>query len=113
MKTDELLKMQALKFKNEVMERNPDFENDESVPAWMRETYDATGDVRNICGMIPLSLFEEINRVSGILSISKRRIVEMALRDFAISANKALEDVGFNPASMTYVSAGVVPVDLE
>ena len=33
MKTDELLKMQALKFKNEVMERNPDFENDESVPA--------------------------------------------------------------------------------
>ena len=63
MKTDELLKMQALKFKNEVMERNPDFENDESVPAWMRETYDATGEVRNICGMIPLSLFE-INRVS-------------------------------------------------
>ena len=94
MKTDELLKMQALKFKNEVMERNPDFENDESVPAWMRETYDATGEVRNICGMIPLSLFEEINRVSGILSISKRRIVEMALRDFAISANKALAMAG-------------------
>ena len=113
MNTNELLKMQALKFKNEVIERNPDFENDESAPAWMRENYDATGDVRNICGMIPLSLFEEVNRVSGILSISKRRIVEMSLRDFAISANKALEDVGFNPASMTYVSAGVVPVDLE
>ena len=112
MKTDELLKMQALKFKNEVMERNPDFENDESVPAWMRETYDATGDVRNICGMIPLSLFEEINRVSES-SISKRRIVEMALRDFAISANKALDEVGFDAASMTYVSAGSVPVDLE
>ena len=29
MRTDELLKMQALKFKNEVMERNPDFENDD------------------------------------------------------------------------------------
>ena len=63
--------------------------------------------------MIPLSLFEEINRVSGILSISKRRIVEMALRDFAISANKALDEVGFDAASMTYVSAGSVPVDLE
>lgn len=113
MNTNELLKMQALKFKSEVMARNPDFGTDEDQPAWMRETYESADEARNICGMIPLPLFEEINRVSGILSISKRRIVEMALRDFAINANKALEEVGFDTASMTYVSVGSVPVDLE
>ena len=57
--------------------------------------------------------FDEIQRLGGLLSISKRRMVEMALRDIAISANKALDEVGFDAPSMTYRSLGEIPVDQE
>jgi len=113
MKTNELLTLQALKYKKQVIAANPDFDIEEGDPDWMRDSYEASGETRNICAFIPLPLFDEINRISGVLSISKRRIVEMALRDFAISANKALDEVGFDAASITYFSAGEVPVDLE
>lgn len=111
MKTSELLQLQALKFKQQVLDQTPDFETAEDGPAWMRDSYDATGESRNICAMIPVPLFEEIQRLSGLLSISKRRMVEIALRDVAIGANKALDDVGFDAASMTCVSVGDVPMD--
>ena len=112
MKTSELLHLQALKFKRQVLNQTPDFEHDDQTPAWMRHEYDANGgESRNICAMIPLSLFDEIQRLSGLLSISKRRMVEIALRDLAISSNKALGDVGFDAASLTYRAVGEVPSD--
>ncbi len=37
----------------------------------------------------------------------------MALRDFAINANKALDEAGFDAASIQFLSMGQVPVDLE
>ena len=113
METNEILKLQALKYKAEVMKDHPGLEQLDGEPDWMYEGLDTSGETRNICGMVPLSLFDEINRVSGILSISKRRVVEMALRDFAINATKALDEVGFKGASIEYVSMGQVPVDLE
>jgi hypothetical protein len=113
MKTSELLQLQALKFKERVIQHNPDFDEVGEMPAWMLDDYDTNSETRNICGMIPLALFDEIQRLGGLLSISKRRMVEMALRDIAISANKAFEDVGFDPSSMTYQSAGETPVDQE
>lgn len=113
MNTAEMLQLQALKFKRKVIDHNPDFDLEDDAPAWMRDTYDVAGDTRNICAMVPLSLFDEINRLSGLLSISKRRLIEMALRDMAVSANKAFEDVGFVPASMTYQSSGDVAMDQE
>lgn len=113
METNEILKLQALKYKAEVMKDHPGLGKQEGEPDWMYEGLDTSGETRNICGMVPLSLFDEINRVSGILSISKRRVVEMALRDFAINANKALDEAGFDAASIQFLSMGQVPVDLE
>ena len=113
MKTNELLQLQALKFKERVMEDRPDFDEVDGMPAWMRDNYDANAETRNICAMIPVALFDEIQRLGGLLSISKRRMVEMALRDIAISANKALDEVGFDAPSMTYRSFGEIPVDQE
>lgn len=113
MNTSQLLQLQALKFKRQVIDDNPDFEHTDNTPAWMRDTYEVSGDTRNICAMIPLSLFQEIDRLSGVLSISKRRMIEMALRDMAISANKALDDVGFDASSMTSETMGDFPVDEE
>lgn len=109
--TSELLQLQALKLKREVLSDSPNFDHDSDAPLWVRETYETASNNRNICAMIPSSLFEEVERLSGLLKISKRAMIEMALRDLATSANKALDDVGFVSSSMTYRSIGDVPVD--
>lgn len=88
---------------------NPDIEHDDSTPLWVRETYDTASKSRNICAMIPLSLFDEIERLSGLLKISKRAMIEMAIRDLAKNANAVLDSVGFDAASMWSEEAGEVP----
>lgn len=109
METSEILQLQALKMKREVLAMNPDIEHDDGTPLWVRETYDTAANSRNICAMISLSLFDEIERLSGLLKISKRAMVEMAIRDLAKNANAVLDSVGFDAASMTYSEAGEVP----
>lgn len=111
MKTKELLQLQVLKYKREVLHNQPGFDDGEDLPAWKTAVYDVGGESRNICAMLPLPLFEEVQRLSGILRISKRRIIELALVDFAESANKTLEDAGFDSASIISISVGQVPVD--
>ena len=88
---------------------NPDMEHDDGAPLWMRETYDTASKSRNVCAMIPLSLFDEIERLSGLLKISKRAMIEMAIRDLAKNANAVLDSVGFDAASMWSEEAGEVP----
>lgn len=111
MKTSEILQLQALKLKREITRHDPAFDHAEDAPAWMRDTYDTGADSRNICGMIPASLFDEVERLAGALKISKRAMIEMALRDIAVSANTALDDAGFEPSSVSFKSVGDVPVD--
>lgn len=113
MQSNEVLMLQALKYKQKVLEANPELQVGEGEPAWMHDTYDTNGESRNICGMIPKSLFDEVERISAVLSISKRALIEMALRDMAINANKALDDVGFVASSITHTVVGSVPVDKE
>lgn len=113
METTEILQLQALKMKRLVLDQNPDFGADSSVPLWQRETYDTTGETRNICAMIPVSLFNEIERLSDVLHISKRAMVEMAIRDLAVNANKVLDDVGFDAASIQTTTAGHIPGGVE
>lgn len=111
MKTSELLHLQALKLKREVTQDTPDFDYGDHAPLWLVDTYSRTSETRNICAHIPVSLFDEIERLSGLLRISKRSVIEMSLRDFAVIANKALDDVGFVASSMTHRSLGEVPAD--
>ena len=113
MKTSEVLHLQALKMKREVLAMNPEIEHDDCTPLWQRDTYDTAGETRNICAMIPVSLFNEIERLSDVLRISKRAMVEMAIRDLAVNANKALDDVGFDAASIQATSAGHIPGGVE
>jgi hypothetical protein len=107
MKTSELLQLRVLQRKREILE----FATDDDSPSWTWDSYELSGDNRNICAMVPMPLFEEIDRLSGCLSMSKRRIIELALRDFAVNANKAFEDAGFNAAAMKYTSVGEIPCD--
>jgi hypothetical protein len=96
LKTSDLLHLQALLLKQRI---NHHFiKDDADAPDWLTETYSRSSETRNICAHIPAPLFDEISRLSSWLVISKRAVIEIALRDFAVSANKAMSDVGLDPS---------------
>jgi len=107
MNTKEILTLQALKFKKDLLNGAQDIPSD--APAWMRDVDPGTDDTRNICALISVPLFEEINHLCSVLSMSKRRFVELALRDLAEKAVQAIEDVGLT--NVTSFSTGEVSVD--
>lgn len=49
--------------------------------------------MHNICAFITPDLFRDIENVAGILDLSKRQIVEMALVDFVAKANAVIGQV--------------------
>lgn len=107
MNTNQILTLQALKFKQGLLDGDQDLPTD--APAWMRDVDPGTDDTRNICALISVPLFEQINTLCSVLSMSKRRFVELALRDLTEKAVQAIEDVGIT--NFTSVSIGEVPVD--
>jgi hypothetical protein len=104
MKTNELLTLQALKFKQQLLAGASDLADTD--PLWMSDSIEKP---RNICAFISLPLSEEIERLCSVLSISKRRFVELALRDMAQKANEAIEAVGLTNVSVSTI--GEFPVD--
>jgi len=107
MKTQEILTLQALKFKQDLFNNHRDLPD--GAPEWMVNVDPGADNTRNICALISVPLFEEVERLSSVLSLSKRRLVELALRDLAEKANQAIEDVGLT--NVTSFSVGEVPVD--
>ncbi|HOR78588.1 MAG TPA: hypothetical protein PLG04_07305 [Anaerolineaceae bacterium] len=107
MKSKELFKLQALKFKHQLMGDQQDLP--EGSPQWMADVDPGADSTRNICALISIPLFEEIERLSNVLSMSKRRLVELALRDLAVSANESIESVGLTNVTCNVI--GSVPVE--
>ena len=104
MKTNETLTLQALKFKKQLLQDNQDLNG--TSPLWMSDAIDKT---RNICAFISEPMSEEIDRLCSALSLSKRRFVELALRDMAEQSNAVLERVGLT--NITSTTMGEFPVD--
>lgn len=104
MKTNEILTLQALKFKKSLLNGASDLSD--SDPVWLSDTNEKT---RNICAFISMPLSDEIDRLCAVLSISKRRFVELSLRDMAEKANGVIEGVGLTNVSAS--SVGDIPVD--
>ena len=104
MKTNETLMLQALKFKKELLQDHSDL--NENDPLWMS---DDIGKTRNICAFISEPMSEEIDRLCSVFSMSKRRFVELALRDLAEKSNQTIEGLGLT--NVTVSSMGQVPTD--
>ena len=50
--------------------------------------------VKNLCAKVPAALVDEIDRVIGLLEISKRDFVEMAVREALERADQIIEEEG-------------------
>lgn len=57
----------------------------------------AKAKMKNLCAYISPVLFDEVNQVGELLSLSKRQIVEMAVIDFLAKAHAVIEEVGAMP----------------
>lgn len=95
MKTDELLTLQALKFKQ--LHTSGSSLPGSVVDHLIDSTPQLKEKLRNICAFITPELFEEIEGLCGVLDLSKRQFVEMALRDLVEKAKGTLHTLDALP----------------
>lgn len=95
MKTDEVLTLQALKFK----ELNTQGHNmpGRMVDQLIDSNPDAKEKLRNICAFITPGLFDQVQNLCGLLDLSKRQFVEMALADLVEKSNRIIEQFDAAP----------------
>lgn len=91
MNSIETLRLQALKLK-ELHSNGSDF-SDQFVEKLIAQNPDQDPPLRNICAFISPSLFSEVEGLCSTLSITKRRVVEMALIDIIAKANEVMKEV--------------------
>ena len=91
MNSNETLRLQALKLKQ--LHTNGNDFSDALVDELIKQNPTENPPLRNICAFISPVLFDEIEGLCSMLSISKRRFVEMALVDLMAKANGIVEEV--------------------
>jgi hypothetical protein len=89
MRTDDTLLLQALKLK-ELNTRG--FSGGDLIERLLDSNPEAAKKMRNICAFITPELFDEVEGVCNLLSLSKRQVIEMALVDFMEKATKIIND---------------------
>lgn len=89
MKSEEMLMLQALKLKklNSKGHNGPDLV-DQFV---LQNPDEAKEKLRNICAFISPELFADIDSLCGLLDLSKREFVEMALIDLVTKAHAVIQ----------------------
>jgi hypothetical protein len=81
----EVLTLQALKLKSENDAYNPNF-----TDALLNvDSEDTKKHYRNLCALIPADLFDDFEKYSHVLDLSKREFLTLAVREI-ISKTKAV-----------------------
>lgn len=89
MKSEEVLMLQALKLKKL---NSKGYDGPDLVDQLVLQNPDAAKDkLRNICAFISPELFADIDSLCGLLDMSKREFVEMALIDLVAKAHAVIE----------------------
>ena len=89
MKSEELLMLQALKLKK-LNARG--YDGPDLIDRLVDGDDEAKAKLRNICAFISPQLFAEIDSLCGLLDLSKREFVEMALHDLVAKAHAVIND---------------------
>lgn len=88
MNTDEVLTLQALKFKE--LHTQASTINSRLIDGLIEQSPDVREKLRNICAFISPGLFDQVENLCGLLDLSKRQFVEMALKDLVDKANATI-----------------------
>lgn len=89
MKSEEMLMLQALKLKKL---NSKGYDGPDLLDQLILQNGDVAKEkLRNICAFISPELFSEIDSLCGLLDLSKREFVEMALVDLVAKAHAVIE----------------------
>jgi len=91
MTPSDIIRLQALKLK-QLNTQGSSFP-DTLLEKLLEENPDAKKQFRNICALISPKLFADVEELAGLLSLSKRSIIEMALIDFIDKANALVAEI--------------------
>lgn len=92
MTPSDTLLLQALKLK-ELNSRNTTVEMSEKIIESAIAQNPDQKDLRNICAMISVPMFNDVEELCNLLDLSKRVFVEMALSDFITKARGIVLEV--------------------
>jgi hypothetical protein len=93
MKTDETIRLAALKLKQSFSGGDPQVQEWALNGAIQQNPEEAKLHFRNICATIATPLFEDVERLCSTLELSKRQFVELALRDMVEKTNSIVNEV--------------------
>jgi hypothetical protein len=99
MKTSEKLTLQALKLKElntQGVSGPGDF-----VGQMVDQDDQLKAKLKNLCAYVSPALFDEVTQICELLDLSKRQVVEMAVRDFLDKAWDVLNETGALPGAET------------
>lgn len=88
MRFDELIRYKALSFKAMLHGTNSAIFVDKLI-----EEQGGLPSTKNICASISLELFDEVESITGLLSLSKRQFVEGAIIEAVQKAKSIIEEV--------------------
>lgn len=89
MTPNEVLTLKALQRKSQNSAYNPEF-----TDALLNVASDETKKhYRNLCALIPVELFDEFERLSRVLDLSKREFLTLAVQQIISEAEKVMQQV--------------------
>lgn len=89
MTPNEVLTLQALKLKSDNDSYNP-----KTVDLFLNADAEETKQhYRNLCAMIPVELFDEFERFSHLLDLSKRELLTLAVEEIIIKTRNVFDQV--------------------
>lgn len=91
MNFNETIQLQALKLKQST-KGNGEF-GDQMIDMALKQDPALGGLTRNICAHISVQLFDRVEQCCGMLDLSKRRFVEMALSEALDRAEAIVADI--------------------
>lgn len=91
MNPSQLIQLQALKLKASVEGSHPTL-----IDAVLEDPANKEGlkkEFRNVCALIHVRQFDELENLCGLLDLSKREVISMALNDFIPKAHAIVSEV--------------------
>lgn len=89
MTPNEVLTLKALQLKSNNSAYNPQFTDALLNVA----SEDTKKHYRNLCALIPVELFDEFERISHVLDLSKREFLTLAVEEIISEAKKVMQEV--------------------
>jgi len=68
-------------------------------------------DMRNVCALLPVPVFEKLESKCALLGLSKRDFIEAALSDAFVKVDRVVDEIGLHAAMWEHTHGAPYPGD--